>query len=839
MSVTPVDWARIKAIFDAAVKLDPEARPAYLASVCGADGTLRQRVEALLLSHDRSGTFLEVPAVAVIDRSTETLIGRTVDSYRIVSRLGAGAMGEVYKAHDAKLDRQVALKLLPAEVASNPDRVRRFHAEARATSSLNHPHILVIHDFGSLDGRPFIVTELVDGETLRQRLELGAMPPPQAVEIASQIASALGAAHARGIVHRDLKPENVMLRLDGYVKVLDFGVAKLLDSPTVEIPVPTLRTEAGVLLGTPHYMSPEQAEGKPVDERSDLFSLGVILYELSTGVRPFNGDTHVSVLSAILRDTPQLVTELNPALPADLARIVRHCLAKDRNRRYQSAKDLRTDLDELARSLRAGNVDAAPHIARDAHVHKRQAEGASASDSLAVLPFTNASGDPDTEYLSDGITETLINRLSQIPGLRVVPRSVAFRHKGHDLDPNKAGRQLKVRTVLTGKVLQRGDALHVQADLVDVKQHAQLWGERFVRRASDIFAVEDEIAGQITEVLRLKLTGEVRDSLRKRYTDNTEAYRLFLKGRYYWSKRTRPNLQKSAEYFQRAIAVDPGYALAHTGLADAYVVMSVFDAGVPTELLSKAKAEARQALEIEPGLPEAHAELGLIWPCLDRDWDAAEDAFRIATKRQPPYWLAHDHYAFMLAAQGRFDEALTEVRRGQALEPLSLVVHHHVAWVSLLARRYDEAIVECQHAIEMEATFSMVHLWKGVSLEQKGLYEDAIVSLEEAVKCTGGVSVAKGAAAHAYGTSGRLEEARRYLAELEEARAVRYAEPYNLALACVGLGQRDQALQWLEQAYQEHSFWLTMWANVDPRMDVLRADPRFQHLLRRLGLGAS
>jgi serine/threonine protein kinase/tetratricopeptide (TPR) repeat protein len=833
MSATPIDWTRVKAVFDAALILDAPARSAYIADACGADAVLRQQVEALLVSHGRAEAFLETPAAALIDRSADTLPGRTVESYRIIARVGGGAMGEVYKAHDAKLDRDVALKLLPLGAASNPDRLRRFHAEARAASSLNHPNILVIHDFGALDGRPFIISEFVDGETLRQRLQRAAVPVREAVGIAIQIANALMAAHARGIVHRDIKPDNVMLRPDRYVKVVDFGLAKLFAEPAAGSMIATLGTQAGVLLGTPHYMSPEQAEGKEVDGRSDLFSLGVILFELTTGARPFTGDSHLSVLSSILRDTPTSLTELNPALPPDLERIVRHCLAKDRDRRYQSATDLRNDLEELERSLRAEEAGPPAAIARAIHRHHAESVGI---ESLAVLPFANASGDPETEYLSDGVTESLINRLSQIPSLRVVPRSITSRYKGRDVDPNEVGRQLKVRAVLTGKVLQRGDALNVQAELVDVSREAQLWGERFVRRVSDIFAVEDEIAGQITDRLRVKVTGQDHERLGRRDTENTEAYRLFLKGRYYWNKRTRPNLQKSVTCFEQAIALDPGYALPHAGLADAYVVMSVFDAGVPGDLLSKAKAAAGRALASEPDLPEAHAELCLIWPSLDRDWDAADDAFQRAMKRQPSYWLAHDHYAFVLAAQGRFDEAVAEVRRGQAREPLSLVVHHHVAWVCVLARRYDDAIAECRSAIDMDPTFPMAHLWMGVALEQKGLYDEAIAALEEAVKWTGGVTIAAGAAGHAYAMAGRLEEARRRLTELTHARVERYLEPYGIALVAAALGDRDAALRWLEQGYQEHSFWLAMWSKVDPRLDPLRDDPRFQDLLRRLGL---
>jgi serine/threonine-protein kinase len=382
-----------------------------------------------------------------------------------------------------------------------------------------------------------------------------------------------------------------------------------------------------------------------------------------------------------LKDEPPSVTALNPATPAALVRIIDRCLAKNRQHRYPSASNLRRELDELAQSLRSRGHEP-PGNAPDS-----VPERTPAIDSLAVLPFENATAEPDSEYLSDGITETLINRLSQMPGLRLVPRSTAFRYKGRVIDSNKIGRQLKVRAVLTGKVMQRGDTLTVQADLVDVGQRAQLWGERFTRRVSDTFAVEDEIADRITDKLRLAVSGDPRDRFATRYTENTEAYHLFLKGRYYWSKRTRPNLQKSVQYFEQAIAVDANYALAHAGLADAYVVMSVFDAGLPTDLLSKAKAAARRALEVDPDLPEAHAEMCLIAPSLDRDWAAADDAFQRAVRRRPAYWLAHDHYAFVLAAQGRFDQAVSQVRRGQALEPLSLVVHHHVAWVYVLARR--------------------------------------------------------------------------------------------------------------------------------------------------------
>jgi TolB-like protein/Flp pilus assembly protein TadD len=457
-------------------------------------------------------------------------------------------------------------------------------------------------------------------------------------------------------------------------------------------------------------------------------------------------------------------------------------------------------------------------------------------DSLAVLPFTNAAGDPDADYLSDGITESLINRLSKIPSLRVVPRSTAFRYKARDVDPVKAGKQLKVQALLTGKVQQRADVLSVQAELVDVKQNAQLWGDRFNRRGVDLLTVEDEIAQQIVENLRLTLTGEERARLARRDTENIDAYHLYLKGRYYWSKRTPLDLKKSVEYFEQSIAADSGYALAYTGLASAYVVMTAFDMGVPTDLFTKAKAAAQRALEVDADLAEALAELTLIRSCLDRDWDAAEDAGRRGTQRRPGYWLAHDHYAMVLAAHGRFDEAIAEVRRGQALEPLSVVVHHHVAWVHVLARRYDVAIAECRSAIDMDPNFGMAHLWMGVSLEQQGRYNEAIESLERAVALTRGTSNVVGALAHALAVAGRTDEARQRLSEMQQLTPGRYLQHYAVALAQTALGEFDNALHSLDLAYRDHSFWLAVWANVDPRLDVLRNDARFKTLLRRLGL---
>ena len=836
--MTPDRHQQVGDLFHRALDLDTAIRPEFLRRACADDEELRHEVESLLAAHDRAEAFIATPAIEyppppAMHGSAEPAPSgpppRTVGPYLIVGLLGRGGMGEVYRGYDSRLGRDVAIKILPDEFARDAGRRSRFEREARMLAALNHPNIAAIYGIEDSGEVHALVMEFVDGETLADRIARGPIPVDEGLPIAKQIAEALEAAHQHAIIHRDLKPANIILRPDAIVKVVDFGLAKLTDVSQLETMAAPLGTQIGVLVGTPCYMSPEQAEGKDLDRRSDIFSLGVILYEISTGLRPFAGDSHLEVMSSILRDTPRPITDVNPDLPADLGRIVRQCLAKERTRRYPSANALRNELAELQRSLPSDE----PIVARDAPWRHA---GTPAVDSLAVLPFANASGDSDTEYLSEGITETLINRLSQISTLRVVPRSTVFRHKGRDIEPTDLGRQLKVRMLLTGKVSQRGDTLSVQAELVDVEQGAQLWGERFVRRASGIFMVEDEIAQQITEKMRVRLTSEDRERLAKRYTDDTDAYHLYLRGQYHWSRRTGPDLVKSVGYFEQAIARDPDYALPYAGLADAYVVMSAFEAGVPKDLFAKAKAAARRALALEPDLPEALAELLLVSPSLDRDWDAADDAYRRAMKRQPAYWLAHDHYAMTLAARGHVDEAVVEVRRGQALEPVSLVVHHHVAWMLVMAGRADEAIAECQNALAVNPSFSMAYLWMGLALEQKGLYNDAIVALEHAVALKATRSFTIAAAAHAYAKAGRIDEARRRLSQLEQESATRYVEPYAIALIHAALGADEAALAFLEQGYRDNSFWLGMWVRTDTRLAHLRTNARFQDLLRRLGV---
>lgn len=827
------DRAEVAMMFSDAVDLDPAARVALLDARCGSRADLRAEVNSLLAAHGQADSFMAVPVVlgaeALADDRAESIVGRTVGPYEILSLLGAGGMGVVYLAQDPRLGRKVALKLLRSYSANDPDRLRRFQQEATAVSRLNHPNILTIYEVGQVESTPYIATEYIDGLTLRAVMAHHQMGTGEALETALQVAAALSAAHAAGIVHRDVKPENIMLRPDGYAKILDFGLAKLTEGPSART---LLKTDAGMVMGTVSYMSPEQARGLEVDTRTDIWSLGVVLYEMVAGRVPFEGSNAADVLVSILEREAAPLAEHPGQIPSELARVIGKTLMKDRHDRYtrideliQDLRRLKTDLEFAVnlKNLGSGAAMGGP------------AESSGLIDSLAVLPFANASGDPETEYLSDGITESLINSLSQIPRLRVVPRSSAFRYKAQNVDPKKVGRHLKVHALLMGRVLQRGDTLNVQAELVDVRHEAQqLWGERFVRTVSDIFAVEDEIARQITEKLRPKLTGEERDRLARRYTEDTEAYHLYLQGRYYWNKRTRENLKKCVGYFEQAIARDGGYALPYAGLADAYLVMCFFDGGVPRDLLSKGKAAALRALEIDSDLPEAHAAMGLIEACLDRAWPAAEQRYRRAIDTGAAYCFTHTHYAFALAAQGKFEKALTEVRRGYELEPMSLAVHHHVAWVSLWARRYDDTIAICRKALEMEPNFGVAYVWMGIALEQLGRYDEAIPALESAAtRLDNSNSLA--ALAHACAVSGRTEDARKWLGRLQQAREQRYLEPYCVALVHAGLSEPQQALEWLEAACRDDSAYFTLWAKVDPRLDVLRGEPRFQDLLQRAG----
>jgi serine/threonine protein kinase/tetratricopeptide (TPR) repeat protein len=843
------------------------------------------------------------------------VIPENISHYRILSRIGAGGMGDVYLAEDTLLGRRVALKLLRMGFTKEEERLRRFEQEARLVSALNHPSIMTIYEIGHADSLHYIATEFIEGETLRQRLRKSRLPISEILDISIQVAGALAAAHQAGIVHRDIKPENIMLRLDGYIKILDFGLAKLteryseqrvldpgatesLDAKTIAV----VNTEQGVIMGSPHYMSPEQARGLAVDERTDIFSLGVVLYEMVTGRVPFEGATATDVIVSILEKGPPSMTNYTEQVPAELQRIIIKSLRKDREQRYQVVKDLLIDLKslkqelELQASLRESaelNLNKSSHppidvestrlvtvgpgaaaatgktlnlatfsntdyVVRQVKRHKSifiaivllvaaaiaavsyfSSRTSGQIDSIAVLPFVNVSTDPNTEYLSDGIAESLINSLSQLPSLKVMSRNAAFRYKVRDSgeggpDPLAVGRELKVRAVLMGRVVQRGDTLLISTELVDARNNVQIWGQQYNRRFADIFTVQEEIARNISEKLRMKLTGEEGKMLAKHYTENTQAYQLYLQGRFYWNKRTPEGLTRGIEYFQRAIDLDPNYALAYAGLADCYVLGA--DARQqPKEVMEKAKAAALKALELDGALPEAYTSLAKVLLSYEWDWAGAENAFRKAIELNPNYPTARQWYGVLLSAQGRHDESIAQRTRALELDPLSLSVNSGLGRSYYWARRYDRAIEQIAKTLEMDPNYVDTHWSFGLAYEQKGQYERAISDFQRAVELSRRSPAMLAALGHAYGLAGRRAEAYKIAEELKAVMAQQYVSPYAMALVFAGLGENDQAFEWLEKAYQDRDETFVH-LKVDPRLDRLRQDPRLTQLMKRINL---
>lgn len=765
----------------------------------------------------------------------------TVSHYRILKKLGEGGMGEVYLAEDTRLGRQIALKVLPASYQYDPERRTRFLTEARAASALRSPNIAAIYDIGEHDGAMFIAMEYVDGEVLSEHISRRTMPTAEIIEITMQIADTLDEAHALGIVHRDIKSSNLMVTERGLVKMLDFGLAKVIrpesggneGDPTVPLGA---QTAVGIVMGTVSYMSPEQALGHKIDQRSDLFSLGIVVYEMLTGRLPFDGSSTTEIIDSIIHKEPIAIARFNYDVPPELERIARKCLEKDRQRRYQRACEISANLRNLRRDGGTGETTNASGTGKTQP--SRRSRSRKAIDSLAILPLVNASGDPDAEYLSDGITESIINTLSQLPKLRVMARSTVFRYKGGEVDPQVVGRELGVRAVLTGRVLQRGDLLIIKAEMADAGDGSHLWGEQYSRKLSDIFTIEEEISREISEKLRLKLSGAEKKQLAKRYTENGEAYQLYLKGRFHWNKRTEEALKKGIDYFKQAIESDPAYALAYAGLADSYNILASYSAVAPKDAFPLAKAAASRALELDSELAEGHTSLAFAKFGYDWKWTESEREFRRALKLNPGYAMAHNWFGVTVVAQGRFDEAFDQINRALELDPLSLPINTNAGWLLHLARRYDEAIEQYLRTIELDEGFGLAHRRLGQTYAQTQMYNEAVVEFQKAVKLSGEDVELLSARAHFYATLGETGKAKEVLELLEERSKNTYVPAYLVARVHLGFGDNDRVFEWLNKACDERYGYLA-YLNVDPMFDSVRSDARFADLVRRVGLTSS
>ncbi len=752
------------------------------------------------------------------------VIGKTIGHYRIVEELGSGGMGIVYKAEDTMLGRKIALKFLPSGTLPSSTARERFLREARAAAALNHSNICTVHDIGAHEGQDFIVMELLEGQTLRQRIAQSRFKTEELLDLAIQIADALNAAHARSIIHRDLKPANIFITQGGQAKILDFGLAKFPagqhSAAESEATTAEFLTSPGSALGTVAYMSPEQARGEDLDARSDLFSFGIVLYEMATGRRAFAGSTSAIIFEAILNRAPASAISLNAELPPELARIIHKALEKERRLRYQSASDLLADLQRLKRDRDSGRVSAAAETAR--------------VPSLAVIPFANMSADKEQEYFSDGLAEEIINALTQLPGLKVTARTSSFYFRGKEADIREIGARLNVENVLEGSVRKAGNRIRVTAQLISVADGYHLWSERFDREMSDVFAIQDEIAQAIAEKLRIRLAGA--GPIVKRQTENLEAYNLCLKARYYMSKATPDSTEKGRQYCEQAIALDPNYALGHIWLARYYWIVAMLGYQRPNTVLPKAKSAVLKALELDDTLAEAHSLLGILLGYGDFDWIGAEREQRRALELNPASPDAHHWAYYRLYATGRIEEALAEIRRALELDPLSAIYNYHLGVLSNITRQWDRGIEQLRHTIELDPNYPLPYMSLALAYLFKGLHDEAISTAEKEMELCGRASFSLCYPAYIYACSGRTAEATQLLEELKERSRTAYVQPFAIGIIQLALGELDEGFEQLTRAVEERDMMAVWDLKTDPCFDPFRSDPRFQAILRKMNL---
>jgi len=820
--------------------------------------------------------------------------GTSIGPYKLLNSLGSGGMGEVYLARDTRLGRKIALKFLSAEFTRDEERVRRFQQEARAASALNHPNLITIFEIGEVDAVHFISTEFIEGETLRRKIAAQRMTTGEICDVAIQVASALSAAHSASITHRDIKPENIMVRPDGVVKVLDFGLAKLTEStpnagfstfdPTA-LTKKVVDTDPGVVMGTISYMSPEQARGTPVDARTDIFSFGVVMYEMIAGRVPFDGASFGDVITSILSKRPMPLARFAPEIPPELERIVSKALAKDRDERYQSVKDLLIDLKRLKHRMdvqaeiehssphdwqplsssgekSVGSVpiigdtvvsnsmptirttSSAEYLITEIKRHKKATLivlfiviAAIATlvyfgsrhriDSMAIIPFVNQTGDPKMESIGDELTEAIIDHLYQLKSLKVISFASVEGYKNQQVDAGAIGRELGVGAVMIGRINKRDEMITVSAELIDSRDRTRIWGDQETLKFSDLMMVHNRLARGLLDKLGLKLADEERKEL--------EAEELYETGRNYWNQRTGEGLTKGIDYFERAVALKPDYAQAHAGLSDCYNMLATYGARPPSEAFPKAKSEARRALELNDSLADAHVSLAYALFRNDWNWIEAEREFRRALQLNSKSAQAHQWYANLLVALGRNDEALAQTNLAADLDSTSLIIRSHFGFVYFFMHRYDDSIAACQKALELDPSFFAARRYLGQAYGQKGKYDQSAAEYQKAIAGSGGSPLMRAELANTLALAGKKDEAERILEEVKQLSTDRYFSAYHIAMIYAGLGKKEEALNFLQKAFDQRADYM-VFLKVDPRFSSLESDPRFQNLVQRIGL---